>query len=149
MESIKKKFKESLTNELLRLDWDYDGLKENDCFHFQSEWNQTLMIKINQISANIYQKTLSGGSNLIIISPQMISIIKNLYYFQTEYQKCVGYSKIGTISHYTVITSTKIVEFDEIIVAKVEWINNNFKNSKIDNNFGIIKIKNTPIKTPN
>ena len=50
--------------------WDYNGwqrLGTTSTVYTQKDWNQTIMTKINQISAQIQKSTLRGGANWIIV----------------------------------------------------------------------------------
>lgn len=47
----------------------------------QHDWNQTLITRINQVSAQIRKASLSGpGANMISINPKMLPLIKDLSY---------------------------------------------------------------------
>jgi len=63
--------------------WDsqYNRQYNPNNFHNYSyiEWNQTLITRINQASADIHQKTLKGGGNVIEISPNVESIFDTFY----------------------------------------------------------------------
>ncbi len=41
-----------------------------------SEWNETLLDTINSVSANIHRKTLRGGANFIVCSPEVASLLE-------------------------------------------------------------------------
>lgn len=66
--------------------WDYNGWKKCRDSGFapvfkNRDWTQTLMIKINQISAQIHKATLRGGADRIIIHPKLLPIIEELEYY--------------------------------------------------------------------
>ena len=50
----------------------------------QKEWNQTLITKINQISAQIHKSTLRGGANFIVVSSEVSAIFDDLEYFHVS-----------------------------------------------------------------
>ena len=86
--------------------WDYNGSrKQTNTYHgVQKDWNQTLITKINQISAQIHKSTLRGGASWIVVSPEVSAVFDDLEYFhvsnadpeQDKYN--MGIEKIGTLS---------------------------------------------------
>jgi len=88
------------------LRWDYNGLRKQTTSYFgtQKDWNQTLITKINQISAQIHKSTLRGGASWIVVSPEVSAVMDDLEYFhvsnaapdQDKYN--MGIEKIGTLS---------------------------------------------------
>lgn len=74
-----------------RLRWDYNGWKSNAFSGSltQRDWNQTLITKINQISAQIHQATLRGGANTIVVSPEIEKVFKTIEYYKVK-DKSVG-----------------------------------------------------------
>ncbi len=86
--------------------WDYNGLrKQTETYHgVQKDWNQTLITRINQISAQIHKSTLRGGASWIVVSPEVSAVFDDLEYFhvsnaapeQDKYN--MGIEKIGTLS---------------------------------------------------
>ena len=97
-----------------QLRWDYNGWKRaNNGGGFnaytQKEWNQTLITKINQISAQIHKSTLRGGANFIVVSSEVSAIFDDLEYFHVsnaspeQDQYNMGIEKIGSLGgRYTV-----------------------------------------------
>ena len=91
--------------------WDYAGMQDNvNFFGTQKDWNQTLITRINEISAQIHKATLRGGANWIICSAEAGAIFDDLEYFHVdgtasaETEKYnLGMEKIGQLgSRYTV-----------------------------------------------
>src|SRR5690606_25307622 len=88
------------------LRWDYNGLRKqtNTYYGTQKDWNQTLITKINQISAQIHKAVLRGGASWIVVSPEVSAVFDDLEYFhvsnaspeQDKYN--MGIEKIGTLS---------------------------------------------------
>ena len=96
------------------LRWDYNGWKRaNNGGGFnaytQKEWNQTLITRINQLSAQIHKSTLRGGANFIVVSSEASAIFDDLEYFHVsnaapeQDQYNMGIEKIGSLGgRYTV-----------------------------------------------
>ena len=87
--------------------WDYNGLRKQGTSQYygtQKDWNQTLITKINQISAQIHKATLRGGASWVVVSPEISAVFDDLEYFhvsnaapeQDKYN--MGIEKIGTLS---------------------------------------------------
>jgi hypothetical protein len=94
-----------------RARWDYKGLANNaNFFGTQKDWNQTLITRINEISAQIHKATLRGGANWVVCSAEAGAIFDDLEYFhvdgsaQPESEKYnLGVEKIGNLgSRYVV-----------------------------------------------
>jgi hypothetical protein len=97
-----------------QLRWDYNGWKRaNNGGGFnaytQKEWNQTLITKVNQVSAQIHKSTLRGGANFIVVSSEVSAIFDDLEYFHVsnaspeQDQYNMGIEKIGSLGgRYTV-----------------------------------------------
>jgi len=88
------------------LRWDWNGLRKQTPTYFgtQKDWNQTLIMKINQISAQIHKAVLRGGASWIVVSPEISAVLDDLEYFhvsnaapeQDKYN--MGIEKIGSLS---------------------------------------------------
>ncbi len=71
-----------------KLTWDYSGWRNPDDSpnkynpYTQQDWNQTLVTKVNQISAQIYQANMRGGANKIKVHPRIFSILMTLEFFK-------------------------------------------------------------------
>ena len=90
--------------------WDYNGWKYGGTGgatlqgYTQKDWNQTLVTKINQISAQIHKTTLRGGANWIVVSSEVSAVFDDLEYFhvsnaapeQDSYN--MGIEKIGSLA---------------------------------------------------
>lgn len=86
--------------------WDYNGLRNqtNNYYGTQKDWNQTLITKINQISAQIHKSTLRGGASWVVVSPEVSAVFDDLEYFhvsnaapeQDKYN--MGIEKTGILS---------------------------------------------------
>jgi len=86
--------------------WDYNGLRKQSTAYMgvQKDWNQTLITKINQISAQIHKSTLRGGATWVVVSPEISAVFDDLEYFhvsnaapeQDRYN--MGIEKVGVLS---------------------------------------------------
>lgn len=86
--------------------WDYNGLRKQSSEYkgVQKDWNQTLITKVNQISAQIHKATLRGGASWIVVSPEISAVLDDLEYFhvsnaapeQDKYN--LGIERIGSIN---------------------------------------------------
>jgi hypothetical protein len=94
-----------------RARWDYKGLSNNaNFFGTQKDWNQTLITRVNELSAQIHKSTLRGGANWVVCSAEAGAIFDDLEYFhvdgsaQPESEKYnLGVEKIGNLgSRYIV-----------------------------------------------
>ena len=96
-----------------QLRWDYNGWKRtaNGGFnaYTQKEWNQTLITKVNQVSAQIHKSTLRGGANFVVVSSEVSAIFDDLEYFHVsnaapeQDQYNMGIEKVGSLGgRYTV-----------------------------------------------
>jgi hypothetical protein len=90
--------------------WDYNGWKYGGNAgatlqgYTQKDWNQTLVTKVNQISAQIHKTTLRGGANWVVVSSEVSAVFDDLEYFhvsnaapeQDSYN--MGIEKIGSLA---------------------------------------------------
>lgn len=70
-----------------KLTWDYLGHREHvtaQSFWTQTDWNQTLNTRVNQLSAQINKSTLRGGANKIKIHPRLLPLFDTMEYFRTS-----------------------------------------------------------------
>ena len=96
-----------------QLKWDYNGWRRQGGFstnYTQKDWNQTLITKINQISAQIQKSTLRGGANWAVISSEISAVFNDLEYFHVtdasaeSDQYNMGIEKIGSLQgRYNII----------------------------------------------
>lgn len=93
--------------------WDYNGWQRigtPSTVYTQKDWNQTLMTKINMISAQIQKSTLRGGANFIVVSAEISAVLNDLEYFHVtdasaeSEQYNMGIERIGSLmGRYQVI----------------------------------------------
>ena len=90
-----------------QLRWDYNGWRKTSSAsnaYTQKDWNQELITKINQISAQIHKTTLRGGANFIVVSSEISAIFDNLEYFHVsdaspeQDQYNMGIERVGSLS---------------------------------------------------
>jgi len=86
-------------------EWRYGGTSGATLQGYtQKDWNQTLVTKINQISAQIHKTTLRGGANWIVVSSEVSAVFDDLEYFHVsnaepeQDQYNMGIEKIGSLS---------------------------------------------------
>jgi hypothetical protein len=89
-----------------QLTWDYNGWRRMNGFstnYTQKDWNQTLITKLNQISAQIHKATLRGGASFIVCSTEISAIFNDLEYFHVTDANAeantysMGIEKIGSL----------------------------------------------------
>ena len=84
-------------------EWKYGNQGQSFMGYTQKDWNQTLVTKINQLSAQIHKTTLRGGANWIVVSSEVSAVFDDLEYFHVsnahpeEDQYNMGIEKIGTL----------------------------------------------------
>jgi hypothetical protein len=91
-----------------QLRWDVNGLRRQAGFstnYTQKDWNQELMTRVNQISAQIHKSTLRGGANWIVVSSEISAVFDNLEYFHVSDanpesdQYNMGIERIGALQN--------------------------------------------------
>ena len=90
--------------------WDYNEWKYGGTGaatlqgYTQKDWNQTLVTKINQLSAQIHKTTLRGGANWIVVSSEVSAVFDDLEYFHVSSANPeadsynMGIEKIGSLA---------------------------------------------------
>jgi hypothetical protein len=87
-------------------------------------WFQTLGNKIQSVSNAIHQKTLRGGANFIVVSPETATILESIPGYATSadgdatnQQFAMGVQKVGAINNrYTVYKNPYMLE-NQILVG--------------------------------
>jgi len=155
----------------LILDWDYNGGDKYDPHSIsQSDWNQTLITKINQLSAYIHRNTLKGGANKLFMHSKLGPLIDTLEYIQTDgsgHQVIAGryriefddYLKLGEIIVTHEMESREFYgnrillpeftqiegQMDEVVIKIYDMIENaDYINQKLRKYTGVINILNYP-----
>ena len=113
-----------------RVGYEYDG---TDSFvessgasnaYTKGDWFQTLGNKIQSVSNAIHQKTLRGGANFIVVSPETATILESIPGYATSAdgdantnQFAMGVQKVGAINNrYTVYKNPYMLE-NQILVG--------------------------------
>jgi len=90
-----------------QLRWDYNGWRKASSAaspYTQKEWNQTLITRVNQISAQIHKSTLRGGANFLVVSSEISAVMDDLEYFHVsdaspeQDQYNMGIERVGSLS---------------------------------------------------
>lgn len=82
----------------------------------QGQWFQTLITKIQKVSNKIHQKTMRGGANFIVCSPEVATILESIpgYAADTNGDKmtyAMGVQKMGAINNrFTVYKNPYMLE---------------------------------------
>ena len=68
-----------------------------------SEWYETLLETINDVSAQIHRKTLRGGANFVVVSPEMANLLEFTAGFRASVthdddRGTIGAVKVGSLS---------------------------------------------------
>ena len=79
---------------------DYGTVQAQASAYTQQQWFQTLGTKIQKVSNVIHQKTLRGGANFMVVSPQVATILESMNGFvvnsdASETRYAMGVSKVG------------------------------------------------------
>ena len=91
-----------------KLRWDVNGWRRQAGFstnYTQKDWNQELMTKVNQISAQIHKATLRGGANFVVVSSEISAVFDNLEYFHVSDanaeadQYNMGIERVGSLQN--------------------------------------------------
>ena len=75
----------------------------SDFYNTQGQWFQTLGTKIQKVSNKIHQKTLRGGANFLVCSPEVATILESIpgYAADTNGDKmdfAMGVQKVGQLN---------------------------------------------------
>jgi hypothetical protein len=90
-----------------QLRWDYTGWRKASSAaspYTQKDWNQTLITRVNQVSAQIHKSTLRGGANFIVVSSEISAVFDDLEYFHVSDASPesdsynMGIERIGSLS---------------------------------------------------
>ena len=87
-------------------------------------WFQTLGNKIQAVSNAIHQKTLRGGANFIVVSPETATIIESIPGYAadtagdaTEKSFAMGVQKVGALNNRFTVYKNPYIQKDEIILG--------------------------------
>lgn len=106
--------------------WDYEGLSKQtgNFYGTQKDWNQTLITRINQLSAQIEKSTLRGGANWVCVSPEVGAVLNDLEYFhvsnaapdQDSYS--MGIHRIGTLQNQYTVYKVNYFPANRILIGR-------------------------------
>ena len=114
-----------------RVGYEYDALTSlftessaSSNAYTKGTWFQTLGNKIQAVSNAIHQKTLRGGANFLVVSPETATIIESIPGYAadtageaTEKQFAMGVQKVGALNNrYTVYKNPYMLE-NKILVG--------------------------------
>jgi hypothetical protein len=107
-----------------RVGYEYDAATDrfvtagnpNALAYNQSTWYSTLGTKIQKVSNKIHQKTMRGGANFLVTSPDVCTILESIPGYATttpggEMQFAMGVQKVGAIANrFTVYKNPYMTE---------------------------------------
>jgi len=71
------------------LRWDYKGYQMGarlvSCS--SKDWNQTLITRINQLSAQVHKNSMTGGATVLDVAEPLRGLFESLEYYNTKTQK--------------------------------------------------------------
>jgi hypothetical protein len=82
----------------------YDTIQAQASSFTEGQWFQTLGTVIASVSNKIHQKTLRGGANFLVVSPEIATIIESMAGYAStadngDTQFAMGVSKVGSLSN--------------------------------------------------
>ena len=96
--------------------WGTTAVTNGGYYNTQGQWFQTLGTKIQKVSNKIHQKTLRGGANFLVCSPEVATILESIpgYAADTNGDKmdfAMGVQKVGQLnSRYRVYKNPYMTE---------------------------------------
>ena len=88
----------------------------------QGTWFQTLGTKIAKVSNKIHQKTMRGGANFLVTTPEICTILESIPGYGTDSsgeqaQFAMGVSKVGAINNKYTVYKNPYMTSNEIILG--------------------------------
>jgi len=88
----------------------------------QGTWFQTLGTKVAKVSNKIHQKTMRGGANFLVTSPEICTILESIPGYGTDStggdaQFAMGVSKVGAINNKYTVYKNPYMQGNEIIMG--------------------------------
>ena len=84
----------------------FDEVSGNSNAYTKGEWFQTLGNKLQSVSNTIHQKTLRGGANFIVVSPETATVIESIPGYasdsdadSTNTTYAMGVQKVGALNN--------------------------------------------------
>ena len=83
--------------------WSLGNASSTDFYNTQGQWFQTLGTKMQKVSNKIHQKTLRGGANFVVVSPEVATVLESIPGFAaaTDGDKmdfAMGVQKVGSLN---------------------------------------------------
>lgn len=112
----------------MQLTWNYNAIKNitPDDIFTQKDWTQTLITRINQLSAQIYQNTHMGDANKIKINEKLLPLLSDLKYFKINEN-----GDFYLAGKYHIIIDNNVAEDIVLIYHESELILNAKKLNKV------------------
>ena len=102
----------------------FEETAANASAYTKGTWFQTLGNKIQSVSNAIHQKTLRGGANFIVVSPEVATIIESIPGYAsdasgdaTQGQFAMGVQKVGALNNRYNVYKNPYMTSDEILVG--------------------------------
>jgi hypothetical protein len=101
---------------------DWDALTPAAGGYTQGSWFQTLGTAIQGVSNSIHQKTLRGGANFLVCSPQVATILESIpgYAADTDgnqSQFAMGVSKVGALNNRFQVYKNPYMTASDILIG--------------------------------
>lgn len=141
------KLRRFLLTHMYNVSWDCDGWKQKKIYMIvlgdpQIDWNRTLITKINQVSAMIFQDNHRQGANVIIIPSNMYGIISSLEFLNGGGFPHKDYDNIGILAgRYHVYVVPDLTEDMKVFVCNVKDVKKSILNLKNYSRIGVVKVK--------
>ena len=101
----------------------FKNVATNASAYTKGEWFQTLGNKIQSVSNAIHQKTLRGGANFIVISPETATILESIPGYATTSDGAVdssyamGVQKVGLLNNRFNVYKNPYMQENQILVG--------------------------------
>jgi len=117
------------------LEWDYLGGKKlaETIGYSQNDWNQTLIVRINNIGALIYQSSRIGGPNTLKLHPSLMPLIETLEYYNKDENKIGG--------RFNIITDDKVEQDIIYVYHSDEILSIPIITEATDSDWGMLEFK--------
>ena len=108
------------------MDWNgsaFEATAANASAYTKGEWFQTLGNKIQSVSNAIHKKTLRGGANFIVVSPEVATILESIPGFATDTDGdpsktyAMGVQKIGALNNRFNVYKNPYLQDDQILAG--------------------------------
>lgn len=128
------------TNPVFKSEWHKNGWENNpNFFGEQKEWNQTLITKINEISAHIHMANLMGGADTVEINPLNLKLIECFEYYSPS-TNMIGHRYSLIIKDYIPIDRVNVY-LSEGAIRNYYKVNKNNSNINFKKTFGVVILK--------